>query len=590
MMTPLLAQNASYQVTRIEPPFWWVGMETPLQLMLCGPDLASARISCLTPGVTITGTHPGDSPNYLFVDVAISAAAKPGDVTFALEGSRLRTTFTYALQKRVAHSAQREGLTGADVLYLLMPDRFVNGSPENDNSPLAAEQANPSATYGRHGGDVQGMLQALPYLDKLGITAIWPTPVTFDNEPGASYHGYACADYYRIDPRFGSNQEYADMVAAAAKKGIKFLQDIVPNHCGTAHWWMQDLPFKDWINVFDTYTHSNVAMSTHMDPHATQTDYELCVRGWFDHSMADMNLTNPYVLQYFIQATVWWIEYAGLAGVRVDTYPYSDYKAITAYTDGIHREYPKATVLAECWFNTPQQIAYFEGGPQVMDFVLQGELAPALMQEGPAPWGGGMTRIYNVLSNDFVYKNPNNLLIFGDNHDTHRLFELLGRNPEKLKMAYTLLATLRGVPQLYYGSELMRCAEDPARLGHGEERVDMPAGYDNAEMRTPVENDMFNYISKLLNWRQGNKAVQEGTLLHYLPTLEVNAYVYFRITDSKRVMVVVNNGLEPFSIDWAHYAQGLGDVKKGVEVISDQKVTVGEETVVPAQTAWVIDF
>jgi glycosidase len=596
----------------IEPPFWWVGMETPLQLMLHGTGLGMGTVESTTPGLEVTAVHKADSPNYLFLDIRISSEARPGTYTlrWTEEGvstgsekqtlSRTRTQLRtldipYVLYEREPGSAQRQGLTPSDVLYLLMPDRYVNGDPANDNTPDTAEKSDTSKDYGRHGGDLEGIRMSLDYLAELGVTSVWPTPVTLDNEPIVSYHGYACADYYTIDPRFGTNEQYRNLVQEAAGKGITFLQDMVPNHCGTAHWWMQDLPFKDWIHVFDTFTRSNYAMSTHMDPYAAVADRNLCVDGWFDTSMPDMNLENPFVLQYFTQATVWWIEYAGLAGVRVDTYPYSDKDAMGAYSSALRKEYPHATVVAECWYNYPQQIAYWErgplpGGPTVMDFPLAGEIFRALIQDTNLQWGDGMVRLYNLLSHDFVYDNPYELLIFGENHDTNRLYEQLGRNPEKLKMAYAFLATTRGIPQIYYGTEVLLCARDSRRLGHGEERVLMTDRVLTQEGRSGEEQDMYDYVSRLLSWRKTSEALQQGQLLHFLPTMEENTYVYFRIAGDERVMVVINNGTQPVALDWQRYAEGLGRAQKGRNVLSNDKVEVGKSHTVPAQTAQILSF
>ncbi len=370
-------------IERMEPPCWWTGMETPLQLMLYGKDIAAGQVVCLTSGMEVVALHKGDSPNYLFVDLSISDKARAGVYELQWTSGKKKVLISYTLHERQPLSREREGLSPADVLYLLMPDRYLNGNKANDNSLLTAEEVAYDKDYGRHGGDLEGIAKSLDYLQELGVTAIWPTPVTLDNEPVSSYHGYACADYYLIDPRFGTNQQYSDLVKKAGHAGIKFIQDIVPNHCGTAHWWMNDLPFKEWINTFSKYTNSNFAMSTHMDPYAAKADKDLCVKGWFDTSMADINLSNPFVLHYFIQATVWWMEYTGLAGVRIDTYPYSDEKAISSYTAALRKEYPNATVLAECWFHEPHQIAYWErgpwpSGPTVMDFPLQDELCRAL--------------------------------------------------------------------------------------------------------------------------------------------------------------------------------------------------------------------
>ncbi|MDD3101036.1 MAG: alpha-amylase family glycosyl hydrolase [Bacteroidales bacterium] len=582
-------------VERIEPPSWWVGMETPLQLMIYGPGLGQGTVTSLTPGMEITAVHKADSPNYLFLDIAIPSGASPGDYSLRWTNGKKKFDFTYTLQAREPRSAQREGISPADVLYLLMPDRFINGDPVNDSTPCTAEKSDPANDYGRHGGDLEGIRMSLDYLAELGVTSIWPTPLTLDNEPVVSYHGYACADYYRIDPRFGTNQMYREVVREAASRGISFLQDLVPNHCGTAHWWMQDLPFKDWIHVFDSFTRSNYAMITHMDPNAAAIDRELCIQGWFDTSMPDMNLGNPFVLQYFIQVSVWWIEYAGLAGLRIDTYPYSDETAISSYTAALRNEYPNGTVLAECWYNYPHQVAYWErgpwpNGPTVMDFSLMGELSRSFTEDRDPQWGQGMVRLYNMISNDFVYKNPNELLVFGENHDVNRMYEMLGRNPEKLKMAYAFLATTRGIPQIYYGTEVLLAARDSKKLGHGEERVSMPARVLTPEGRDPLEENVYRYISRLLTWRKSSPTVQYGRLLHFLPRYEENMYVYFRILDDECVMVLINNGQQPVQVDWQRYAEGLGKAQKGKEVLSGMEITVGQPVQVPAQTAIFFTF
>ncbi len=582
-------------VHRIEPPCWWTGMETPLQLMIYGPSLGEGSVSCPDGSIIIDAIHKADSPNYLFLDITIPPGVRAGDYTFQWTNGRQKLSFVYTLHERIPGSARRSGLSSSDVLYLLMPDRFINGDPENDSTPCTVEKANPQDDYGRKGGDLEGIRMSLDYLSELGVTSVWPTPVTLDNEPAASYHGYACADYYKIDPRFGTNESYRELTREAAARGISFLQDIVPNHCGTAHWWMKDLPFKDWIHVFDAYTQSNYAMTTHMDPHASSVDRALCVQGWFDHSMPDMNLNNPFLLQYFVQATVWWMEYASLAGVRIDTYPYSDEKAISSYTAALRKEYPNATVLAECWFNHPHQVAYWErgpwpSGPTVMDFPLMGEISNAFREDTNPGWGQGMVRLYNMIANDFVYKNPNELLVFGENHDVNRLYERLGRNPEKLKMAYTFLATTRGIPQIYYGTEVLLAARDSRKLGHGEERIPMPARVLTASGRDPLEENVFSYISRLLTWRKTSPTVQTGRLLHYLPRYDENMYVYFRILDNECVMVMINNGNQSVPVDWQRYAEGLGKASVGTEVMSGREITVGQPLEIPAQTAIFFTF
>ena len=332
-LTSIASAAGAQEGLRVEPPCWWTGMETPLTLMLHAPGLSGAGVSVASDGITVKAVHYAESPNYLFVDLEIADNLTPGEYTFTINYPDGRTgTFAYSIGKRREGSRERVGFGPSDVVYLLMPDRFANGDKKNDSSPLTAEKGNRKLPGGRHGGDLQGIMDHLDYLADLGITAIWPTPITLDNEPAYSYHGYACADYYQIDPRYGSNELYRSLVAAAHEKGIKFIQDIVPNHSGTAHWWYNDLPFQDWIHQHPTFTRSNYAMSGHSDPHAARTDLDACVTGWFDTSMPDMNLGNPYCLQYYIQLAVWWIEYADLDGIRVDTYPYTRKEDISAWT------------------------------------------------------------------------------------------------------------------------------------------------------------------------------------------------------------------------------------------------------------------
>jgi glycosidase len=491
------------------------------------------------------------------------------------------------------------------MIYLLMPDRFANGNPANDSHKDAAEEANRKSPYGRHGGDIQGVINHLDYIRELGATAVWPTPLLFDNEPSASYHGYACADYYRIDPRFGSNDLYRAMVAEAHRQGIKWIMDMVPNHCGAAHWWMSDLPFASWVNRFPAYTQSNYQMATQSDPHASAYDSNLCTRGWFDRPMPDMNLANPFVQQYLSQMAIWWVEYADLDGLRVDTYPYSDKQGIAAWTKSIMDEYPHLNIVGEAWLSMPAFIAYWQADvgnrdgynsnlPSVMDFSLQDNLIKALSQDSLPAWDEGMIKVYTSIAQDFVYANPNNLLIFAENHDTNRLAWLLKGKKEKHKMVMALLATMRGIPQLYYGSEWMM--QNKAKQGHGEERLDMPGGWPGDRRsvfeesgRTQEENDVFSYAKKLFTWRKTATVIHDGKLMQLVP-IDNNCYVYFRYTATEMVMVVINNCSEAKTISWPRFAEMTDGYAQGEEVVSARTVTVGEPWDVAPQTAQVVHF
>jgi len=583
------------KIERVEPLNWWTGMQTPLQIMFYGKDLQQARVQCLEKGMEIIGVHRAESPNYLFVDVLIAPDASAGTYTFEFTLGTHKITHSYVIQARREGSAQRAGFGPQDMIYLIMPDRFANGDPTNDNHREASELANRALAYGRHGGDIQGIINHLDYLQELGVTAVWSTPLLFDNEPQTSYHGYACADYYRIDPRFGNNALYRQMVDMAHERGIKIIMDMVPNHCGTAHWWMDDLPFASWINQFPQFTRSNFQMASHFDPHASQYDQDLCVQGWFDTSMPDMNLTNPYVLTYFTQMAVWWIEFAGLDGLRVDTYPYSDKQAMAQWTKNIVAEYPRLNIVAEAWFATPLMISFFANQlPSAMDFPLQEAIAACFVKDSVPPWGQGLLQVYNSLTQDFIYAHPNNLMIFADNHDTNRMAYLLKGKKEKQKMVMALLATMRGMPQLYYGSEVM--LYNKKEQGHGPERLDMPGGWPDdarsvftASGRSKTENEVFEYTKKLFNWRKGAKAIHDGKMMHFVP-VDNNFYVYFRYTEEEMVMVAINNCLSEQVVDWGRFAEITAGYVQGVDVITGQVVRVGESLSVGAQQALVVAF
>lgn len=620
---------------RVEPPCWWTGMETPLTLMIHGKDLSGASVSTDTEGIAVKAVHNAESPNYVFVDLDISPELAPGKYGFTLSLPDGRTEkFMYKIGSRRDGSRERKGFGPEDVVYLLMPDRFANGDRKNDLTPLTAEKGDRSNPVGRHGGDLKGIMDHLDYLADLGITAIWPTPITLDNEPVYSYHGYACSDYYMIDPRYGTNELYRDLVAEAHKHGIKFIQDIVPNHCGTAHWWMEDLPFGDWVNMHPEFTRSNYAMSGHSDPHAAKTDVDACVTGWFDTSMPDMNLGNPFCLQYYIQLAVWWIEYADLDGIRVDTYPYTRKEDISAWTAGILNEFPDFTLVGECWFHNTQQIAYWEGCrtsdggfktnadgytshlPMVMDFALTDALSEAFVCNDNPGYDEGVKQIYNSISLDFAYYNPYNILVFMTNHDMERPAVRFGAYKDddstvlaRMKNASTLILTTRGTPQWYYGDEIMlRCPEEMIGKGDTWWRTDFPGGWKgdvanafDRSGRTELQNSMFDHARTLMRWRKSSPAVTGGLLKHFMPSGDMaNVYVYFRYLPdfSDLVMVVINNGTEEVTLDWAHYAEvfdaasdalGKNDFQ-GSDIISGDTVNYGKPLTVGGMSSAVVQF
>ncbi|MBO7234255.1 MAG: cyclomaltodextrinase N-terminal domain-containing protein [Paludibacteraceae bacterium] len=600
LLTPSLS-NAQ-KIERVEPLSWWTDMKMPLRLMFHGKELQSAEVSIKEPGLTITKVSKAESPNYLFVDVEVE---KAGIYTFTLKVGKKKLTYKYTIAERCPNSPQRQSFTAADVMYLLMPDRFANGDATNDEVAGMAEGADKNAFYGRHGGDIQGIINHLDYIKDLGATTIWSTPLLADNESFASYHGYACADYYHIDPRYGSNELYKEMVNQAHQKGLKVIMDIVTNHCGMAHWWMKDLPFQDWVHQFSEFTRSNNVFSANMDPNASKHDKMLHESGWFDLSMPDMNLDNPELLRYFQQWAIWWIEYAGLDGLRVDTYPYNEKEPMSKWCAAVRAEYPNINIVGECWTRPSSQVAYWQDGannadkfnsnlPSVMDFPLQEAICQGLNEDGRG-WNEGMARIYTTLSNDYLYADVNKLLIFSGNHDMERIADILHKDVQKVKMAITMIATMRGIPQIFYGEEQMLVSKD-MRQGHGGLRIDFPGGWQGDTTNlflgtgsTPEQTEIFNYYKSLLNWRKAEPVLHNGKTLHFL--MRDNTYAYFRYNTEKAILVYINASDIEKEIPWTDYAEILTQYHPvGKEVFENNQIDSQTTHKVPAKGIRIIEF
>ena len=564
------------RISRVEPMCWWTGMKTPLQLLVQGEGIGEWTASFGdAKGVRVSGVHKADSPNYLFVDVEIAANAKPGTYRLHFTNGGKSFSIPYELLERREGSAERESFTSADLMYLIMPDRFVNGNPYNDNSAVTTEQANPEAFFGRHGGDIAGIASQLGYLEDLGVTAIWNTPLLEDNVDRESYHGYACTDYYHIDSRIGSNEEYRELVRDAHSHGIKMIMDIVTNHCGDRHWWMEDLPFEDWIHVWPEYTHSNCCFSVQNDPYMAEIDRYNMESGWFDRSMPDMNLDNPYLLQYFKQWAVWWIEWADLDGLRVDTYPYNEKVPMSEWCAAVRSEYPNINIVGEVWSNNVPQVAYWQAGnpnrdgfnsnlPSIMDFPLQTAFCQALSYHGKVNWDEGLVKVYDCVANDQYYHDKDNMLIFTGNHDQERIADCLGKDAGSVKNAFALLATLRGIPQVLYADEVFAVSKDRSQ-GHGGLRVDFPLEWE----KDPQAKDMHDYFKALFNWRKGCEAVHNGELKHFLR--RDNTYAMFRIAEKEKVFVFVNNTEAEVQVPWADYSE-IGTDAQWFDVITGQAV------------------
>ena len=615
---PDTVADAGSRVERVEPLSWWTGMKTPLQLLVRGENISSCNVRMEGgKGVSASAVHKADSPNYLFVDVEISQNAAPGTYWIVFDNGSEIFKYPYEIAARCEGSAERKSFTTGDMIYLIMPDRFANGDPTNDATEDTAEKPARDEFFGRHGGDIQGIMDHLGYIADLGATAIWNTPLLLDNEPEGSYHGYACADYYHIDPRFGSNELYRDFVGKAHENGLKVIMDIVTNHCGTAHWWMDDLPFKDWIHVFPEYTGTNVCFSTNMDPNASKYDLNLQESGWFVPSMPDMNLDNPFVLHYFVQWAVWWIEYSGLDGFRVDTYPYNEKIPMSEWCASVLNEYPNFNIVGECWTSSIPQLAYWQGGnankdgfdshlPSIMDFPLQEAIWKAVPTDSHG-WGEGMTRVYDCLSHDFVYHDLSRMMIFPGNHDTDRIGDVLKHNADRHKIVMTMMATMRGIPQIFYGDEMMFVSKDKSQ-GHGGLRVDFPGGWqgDKVDLFTPegrasaaVNTDgkpvaeglmaeLHDYTQKLFQWRKGKKVIHDGKTMHFLS--RDNTYAYFRYDDTDAVFVFINNSRGKKNVPWSHYAEIAEGLHDGRNVLTGEAAEVNDSTVVGPRQALVVEY
>lgn len=599
--------NLIAQIQRVEPAFWWVGMKnTHLQLLIQGSSICNSDVIIKYAGVKVLKTNRACSPNYLFVNLEIDPKlAKAGKFNILLkQNDKADIQIPYELKARRVGSAQRESFTSADVVYLLMPDRFANGNPANDNVDSQPEKSNRKLLSGRHGGDIKGIQDHLDYIKELGATAVWCTPLQENNFEKQTYHGYAISDYYKIDPRFGSNEEYNNMVSASHQKGLKVIMDMVSNHCGIGAWWMNDLPFEDWIHQWSSYTQTNHKAYTIKDSHASAIDRKLFLDGWFDKTMPDMNQQNPYFWTYFIQNSIWWVESANLDGIRMDTYPYNDRDAMAKWAKAITDEYPKFNIMGETWLFNSQDIAFWQKDvvnslkynsqmPTVMDFILQKAMTTCFNENGN-PWEDlGMNRLYNTIANDYLYANTNNLLIFVENHDTQRLNNVLKNDFAKYKMLMSFLMTTRGIPQIYYGTEIGMTGNKD--VGDGDVRRDFPGGWMGdsisaytANGRTTSQNEYFNYQSKLLNWRKSKSVIHTGLLTQFVPQNDV--YVYFRYNDKENIMIVINNNETEQILKTDRYTESIKNKTIGIDVMTAKSFDLKSDLTIPRQTALILEL
>lgn len=598
------AQAAGYNIEHMEPPSWWVGMQdSQLQLLVHGDHVADLTPRLDYPGVTIQEVIRVASQNYLFITLDISAAARAGEMAIHFDRNHRTTlTYQYPLNARAPESAQRRGFGASDAIYLLTPDRFANGNSENDSIPGLAETANRNSPSGRHGGDLQGISEHLDYIANMGFTQVWPTPLIENNQPNASYHGYASTNFYQVDARLGSNEEYRRLVAKAQARGLGFIQDMVLNHIGSQHWWMKDLPSADWLNFQRSLVLTNHQRTTIQDPHASAEDRKVFSGGWFTSTMPDLNQRHPLLANYLIQNSLWWIEYAGLSGIRTDTYSYSDPTFLTRWSGRVMKEYPNFNIVGEEWSANPAIVSYWQRGkanpdhyaaftPSMMDFPLYEALRQSLLSEDQD--GSGFDHVYRTIANDFLYPEPGNLVIFEGNHDTSRIFSELAEDYPLYQMAMVYLATMRGIPQFFYGTEILMTS--PKQRDDGTVRADFPGGWPGDAVDafsgrglSQQQQAAQRFMRQLLNWRKNAGVVHDGPLMHFAP--EHGTYVYFRYGDDKKVMVVFNKSLRQVTLDTTRFHEMLTPQSTAIDALSGQPVALAPALALPPRSVMVLEI
>ncbi|MCL1944135.1 MAG: glycoside hydrolase family 13 protein [Candidatus Azobacteroides sp.] len=599
------------EITRMEPAFWWVGMKNPeLQILVYGKDIARSDLQFEYPGVRLNKIVRVDNPDYLFIYLEIGKETKPGVMNLNFvpqqqeEGQAQPLQQTYELKAR-ATTTGAQGFNPSDVLYLIMPDRFANGDPSND--VWDDEDIDRNEPFARHGGDLAGINAHLDYLRDLGVTAIWLNPVLENmmNSPEKykSYHGYAITDFYRVDHRLGTNEEYCRLIENVHQRGMKIVMDMIFNHCGNRHWWMNNFPCNDWLNHQDGFVQTTHNLFTVMDVHAPQSEISGMTDGWFVPAMPDLNQRNPLLADYLIQNSIWWIEYARIDGIRHDTHPYADFDFLAEWVRRVFEEYPDFNIVGESWYAAGAPLAWWQRNSKlnkkqtylktIMDFNLMTVYNQAFdpLSTDYNPW----KRIYEVIAQDFIYEDLDNILVFLDNHDTSRFMKKDETNLNRYKQALAFLLTTRGIPQLYYGTEILMYGEKSE--GDGMLRKDFPGGWKEdavnaftAGGRTSLQNEAFNYLQKLLQWRKTNPAVANGKLIHYVPDWETECYVYARIYNDNKVLVILNGSDKDQKLSPEKYREVIEDADSGKDIISNTIIDLKKEITIPAKGVYIIDL
>lgn len=561
------------EIKKVAPSFWWAGMKNPeLQILLYGEDLALSDVSVSGEGIYLKETVRQDNPNYLLLYLDLSEA-KAQTFQILLKHGKKKLQIPYELKSRVRRGEDVKGFTSEDVLYLIMPDRFANGNPENDVvDGMREKKIDRADSFARHGGDIQGISNHLDYIADLGVTAIWLNPTQENDMESGSYHGYAITDYYQIDRRFGSNEDFCALVEKAHERNLKVVMDMIFNHCGSENYLFKDKPSKEWFNYHSNYVQTSFKTASVMDIHASAFEKKIATDGWFTSVMPDFNQRNRHVARYLIQSSIWWIEYAGINGIRQDTHPYADFDFMSQWCKEVLDEYPYFNIVGETWLNSNVLVSYWQKDsklaaplnsnlPTVMDFPLQALINQAFDEE-TGEWGGGLYKLYDYQTQDLVYANPMNLLTFLDNHDTSRFAQTdeMAKNLKRYKQAMVFLLTTRGIPQIYYGTEILMTGDKGK--GDGDLRKDFPGGWQGDTRncfakngRTALENEAFEFTRQLLNWRKGNQVIGKGSLKHY--SIQNGVYVYQREFNGKSVVIIMNGTDDSKELDLAPYQEIL---------------------------------
>jgi glycosidase len=598
-------QAADYRIDHLEPPFWWAGMKyQKLQLMVHGERIADLDPALDYPGVRIEAVTRVANRNYLFIDLVVDDRAVAGkfDIAFrnpgASAGAGVR--YTYQLMAREKASAQRAGFDSRDAIYQVMPDRFANGVPGNDSVASMSEKPNRQLGGGRHGGDIQGIIDHLDYIAAMGFTQLWPTPLVENDMPSYSYHGYAATDHYKIDARYGSNDDFRRLSAEARKKGIGLIQDVVLSHIGLAHWWMKDMPTPDWTNYGGKFVGTEHHRVSVQDPYGAEADRQNFTRGWFGPGMPDLNQTNALVANYLIQNNIWWIEYAGLSGLRIDTYGYSDGGFLTEYTRRIMDEYPNLNMVGEEWHKSPAVVSHWQRGkhnfdgyadslPSLMDFPLMYAMRTALTDQQ-----AGFNEVYETLSLDYLYPDPGKLVLFEGNHDVARLFSVVGEDLALYKMALAYTMTMPRIPQFYYGTEILMTSTTKVR-DDASYRHDFPGGWAGDKVDaftgaglTSQQRAAQAFVKRLVNWRKTQPVIHHGKTMQFGP--EHDTWVYFRYDDTRKVMVAFNKNPTPASLPTARFYEILKDAQSGVDALTGKTFDLSTTLTLPARSVVVLEI